>query len=89
MLRSSALNEVSRARLPWRVVSITWSNARLLPVRVLGVCGGYVSDIAAGMRWAAGLPVPGVPANTQIAKVLNLSLGRQGNCSPTFQDAVT
>lgn len=59
-------------------------NARLLPVRVLGVCGGYVSDIAAGMRWAAGLPVPGVPANTQIAKVLNLSLGRQGNCSPTF-----
>ena len=64
-------------------------NAKLLPVRVLGVCGGYVSDIAAGMRWAVGLPVPGVPANTQIAKVLNLSLGRQGNCSPTFQDAVT
>jgi serine protease len=64
-------------------------DARLLPVRVLGVCGGYVSDIAAGMRWAAGLTVPGVPANTQIAKVLNLSLGRIGNCSPTFQDAVT
>ncbi len=64
-------------------------DAKLLPVRVLGVCGGYVSDIAAGMRWAAGLPVPGVPANTQIAKVLNLSLGRVGNCSPTFQDAVT
>jgi serine protease len=64
-------------------------DAWLLPVRVLGVCGGYVSDIAAGMRWAAGLPVPGVPANTQVAKVLNLSLGRIGNCSPTFQDAVT
>ena len=64
-------------------------DARLLPVRVLGVCGGFVSDIAAGMRWAVGLPVPGVPANTRIAKVLNLSLGRQGNCSPTFQDAVT
>ena len=64
-------------------------NAKLLPVRVLGVCGGYVSDIAAGMRWAAGLPVPGIPANTQIAKVLNMSLGRPGNCSPTFQDAVT
>jgi len=64
-------------------------NARLLPVRVLGVCGGYVSDIAAGMRWAVGLPVPGVPANTQIAKVLNMSLGRAGSCSPTFQSAVT
>ncbi len=64
-------------------------DAKLLPVRVLGACGGYVSDIAAGMRWAAGLPVPGIPANTQIAKVLNMSLGRPGNCSPTFQDAVT
>jgi serine protease len=29
---------------------------RVLPVRVLGKCGGYDSDIIAGMRWAAGLP---------------------------------
>ena len=28
---------------------------RVLPVRVLGKCGGYDSDIVAGMRWAAGL----------------------------------
>ncbi len=62
--------------------------AKLLPIRVLGVCGGYVSDIAAGMRWAVGLPVPGVPANTQVAKVLNMSLGRFGNCSQAFQGAV-
>ena len=34
---------------------------RVLPVRVLGKCGGYDSDIIAGMRWAAALPVPGVP----------------------------
>ena len=32
---------------------------RVLPVRVLGKCGGYDSDIIAGMRWAAGLAVPG------------------------------
>ncbi len=63
-------------------------NARLLPIRVLGVCGGYVSDIAAGMRWAVGLPVPGVPTNTQVAKVLNMSLGRFGSCSAAFQGAV-
>ncbi len=63
-------------------------NARLLPIRVLGVCGGYVSDIAAGMRWAVGLPVPGVPTNTQVARVLNMSLGRFGSCSAAFQGAV-
>lgn len=62
--------------------------ARVLPVRVLGVCGGYTSDIAAGMLWAAGLSVPGVPANPNQAKVLNLSLGGSGNCALTYQDAV-
>ena len=30
-------------------------NVRVLPVRVLGKCGGFDSDIIAGMRWAAGL----------------------------------
>ena len=36
-------------------------NVRVLPVRVLGKCFGYTSDIIAAMRWAAGLSVPGVP----------------------------
>ncbi|CAM3451316.1 S8 family peptidase [Polaromonas hydrogenivorans] len=62
--------------------------AKVLPVRVLGVCGGFGSDIAAGMRWAAGLSVPGVPDNPNKAKVLNLSLGSSGTCGQTFQDAV-
>lgn len=62
--------------------------AKVLPVRVLGVCGGFISDIAAGMRWAAGLNVPGVPDNPNKAKVLNLSLGATGACLATFQDAV-
>ena len=44
-------------------------NVRVLPVRVLGKCGGYDSDIIAGMRWAAGLAVPGVPANPNPAAV--------------------
>jgi serine protease len=38
-------------------------NVRVLPVRVLGKCGGYDSDIVAGMLWAAGISVPGVPDN--------------------------
>jgi serine protease len=62
--------------------------AKVLPVRVLGVCGGYTSDIAAGMQWAAGLSIPGVPANPNKAKVLNLSLGGSGACGLTYQGAV-
>ena len=34
--------------------------ASLLPVRVLGRCGGSVSDVADAIRWAAGLPVAGI-----------------------------
>ena len=63
-------------------------NAKILPVRALGVCGGFSSDIAAGMRWAAGLSVPGIPGNPNQARVLNLSLGSSGACSQTFQDTV-
>jgi serine protease len=62
---------------------------RVLPVRVLGKCGGYDSDIIAAMRWAAGLPVPGVPANLNRAQVINLSLGGEGTCSTAYRDAVT
>jgi serine protease len=63
-------------------------NVRILPVRVLGKCGGFDSDIIAGMRWAAGLAVPGVPANPNPAKVLNLSLGGEGACTQPYLDAV-
>ncbi len=63
-------------------------DARIVPVRVLGKCGGNLSDIADGMRWAAGLPVPGVPNNPNPASVLNLSLGGGGACGPTYQSAV-
>ena len=61
---------------------------RVLPVRVLGKCGGYDSDIIAGMLWATGLPVPDVPANPYPARVINVSLGGDGACSAAYQDAV-
>ena len=63
-------------------------NLRVLPVRVLGKCGGYDSDIIAGMRWAAGLDVPGVPANSDRARVINLSLGGDGGCTAAYRDTV-
>ena len=52
-------------------------NVRILPVRALGKCGGFDSDIIAAMRWAAGLNVPGTPINPTPARVLNLSLGAE------------
>jgi serine protease len=61
---------------------------RVLPVRVLGKCGGFDSDIIAGMRWAAGLAVPGVPPNGNPARVLNLSLGSDNPCTAAYRDAV-
>ena len=61
---------------------------KLLPVRVLGKCGGYDSDIIAGMNWAAGLPVPGVPTNPTPARVINMSLGGSGACPQSYLDAV-
>jgi serine protease len=63
-------------------------SVRLLPVRVLGKCGGFDSDIIAGMRWAAGLTVPGVPVNANPAKVINLSLGGEGSCSAAYSSAI-
>jgi serine protease len=69
------------------VAGIDW-NAKILPVRVLGKCGGYMSDIIEGMRWAAGLSVSGVPANANPAKVLSISLGGAGACATAMQTAV-
>ena len=69
------------------IAGINWVSP-LLFVRALGKCGGYSSDIADGMRWAAGLPVTGVPTNPNPARVLNLSLGGYGSCSSSFQTAI-
>jgi serine protease len=63
-------------------------DARILPVRVLGRCGGFTSDIADGIVWASGGTVAGVPANTNPARVINLSLGGLGDCSITSQNAI-
>lgn len=63
-------------------------SVRLLPVRVLGRCGGYLSDILAGMRWAAGLAVAGAPPNPAPARILNLSLGVAAACDANTQSVV-
>ena len=69
------------------IAGMTWSGW-ILPVRVLGKCGGYDSDILAGMAWAAGNPVSGVPLNPYPARIINMSLGATGSCPQSYQDVV-
>ena len=61
---------------------------RVMPVRVLGKCGGFDSDIQAGILWAAGIHVPGVPDNTTPARVINMSLGGDVACTQGYIDAI-
>lgn len=70
------------------VAGLNWGSY-VIPVRVLGKCGGYTSDIADGITWAAGLSVPGVPTNPYPAQVINMSLGGSGSCEQVYQDAIT
>lgn len=62
---------------------------RILPIRVLGKCGGHDSDIQAAMLWAAGIAVPGVPLNPYPASVINLSLGGSGSCSQSYASVLS
>jgi serine protease len=66
------------------IAGMTWG-PHILPVRVLGKCGGLDSDILDALRWAAGLHVAGVPDNTHPAQIINLSLGGEGACSHAQQ----
>ena len=61
---------------------------RILPVRVLGKCGGFDSDIAAGMLWAAGIDQAGLPGSNTPARVFNMSFGGEGNCGSLYRDTV-
>lgn len=70
------------------VSGVTWLS-RVQPLRALGRCGGYTSDIVSAMRWAAGLKVYGLPINPNPVKVINLSLGGTALwCPQTYQDAI-
>jgi serine protease len=69
------------------IAGMTWQGW-IEPVRVLGKCGGYDSDIIAGMAWAAGNSVDGVPANPYPARILNMSLGSVGACPASYQQMV-
>lgn len=69
------------------MAGVNW-NAKLIPVRVLGRCGGTDADLIDGIRWAAGLHVAGVTDNANPAKVINMSLGGVGTCDNLLQSAI-
>lgn len=69
------------------IAGVDW-RGRVLPVRISGKCGAFLSDILDGMRWAAGLPVAGAPANATPARVINLSFGGDTACSPAYQATI-
>jgi serine protease len=56
------------------IAGINWE-VTVVPVRVLGKCGGTFEDIHDAMRWAAGLPVKDVAPNPKPARIINMSLG--------------
>jgi serine protease len=70
-------------------------NLRVQPVRALGKCGGFNSDVIAAMYWAAGLsPPPAVlgggaipPPNPTPAQIINMSLGSDDPCDASYTQA--
>ncbi len=63
------------------IAGITWhADVKVLPIRVIGPKGGTTTDIAAAIRWAAGLPIRGVPRNENPADIINMSLGGRHSC---------
>ena len=65
------------------------AGANILPVRVLGTQGGTPADIVAGMTWASGGSVPGVPRQPQPRPGHQHEPGRHGRRRRRrIQDAV-
>ena len=63
-------------------------NAKVMPLRVLGRCGGLSSDVVDAIVWAAGGAVTGVPANPNPVEVINMSLGGPASCGTDLQAAI-
>ena len=67
-------------------------NAKVMPLRVLGKCGGSTSDIDDAIVYAAGGTVAGAGGlpitNANPVEVINMSLGGAGSCSASSQAAI-
>ena len=70
------------------IAGINWVS-KIVPLRALGKCGGYNSDIVDAITWGSGGTVAGMAANPYPVRVLNLSLGGTSPCSSAEQAAIT
>ena len=65
------------------------ARAKIVPIRIFGACGMSPDDMVDAIRWAAGMPVPGVPANANPAKIINISItGGATQCRPELQKTI-
>lgn len=69
------------------MAGVSWAG-KIVPIRALGKCGGYDSDILAAVRWAVGINPPGITvSNANPVKVINMSLGSTGACGALYTEA--
>ncbi|MGH8029363.1 MAG: Calx-beta domain-containing protein [Arenimonas sp.] len=62
--------------------------AKVVPVRVTGMCGNKVADIADAITWASGGTVAGVPPIASPVEVIALGMLGFGGCDPVLQSAI-
>ncbi len=60
--------------------------AKVVPIRVLGKCGGTDSDISNAIMWAIGQDES--HPNPHPADIINMSLGGRGVCPQVYQEAI-
>lgn len=64
-------------------------SAKIVPIRLFGACSMTRADMLDAISWAAGLPVAGVPANPNPARVINMSIaGGLPVCGPDLQQVI-
>jgi len=63
-------------------------DAKIVPVRALGRCGGESANIVDAITWASGGEVNGVPVNKNPARIINMSMGGPGTCPRFYQKTI-
>lgn len=63
-------------------------DAKIVPIRALGMCGGPATDAIDAITWASGGHVNGIPDNPNPAQVINMSLGGPSTCPDFYQEAI-
>ena len=63
-------------------------DAKIVPVRALGRCGGNSANIIDAITWASGGKVNGAPVNKTPAQIINMSMGGSRTCPRFYQKVI-